>query len=300
MSYDKKNPLRVQGLCKTYPSFRLEDVSFSLAPGMITGFIGRNGAGKTTTINSVLSLVHPDSGEITFFGMPFAEHDREIKEKIGFVSAGMTYYTRKKLQVITGVAKTFYPAWDDGVYRSYMAEFGLDGEKTPAELSNGMKIKYALALAARRPDVYVIAADMLLGRVRKVQKRVLRDHLSNLHVLKSESRVLISRTIPDAFVDRVNLLCPDPWPKDKHEIKRLVCSDFLCRLRRVLKPGGILHMSTDHAPYFDAWLRFVGQLSWFERADGASDDVADIKTDFEELWLSQGKTVQHVNWRLVG
>ena len=44
----------------------------------------------------------------------------------------------------------------------------------------------------------------------------------------------------------------------------------------------------------------VGQLSWFERADGASDDVADIKTDFEELWLSQGKTVQHVNWRLVG
>ena len=147
MSYDKKNPLKVEGLCKTYPSFRLEDVSFSLAPGMITGFIGRNGAGKTTTINSVLSLVHPDSGEITFFGMPFAEHDREIKEKIGFVSAGMTYYTRKKLQVITGVAKTFYPAWDDGVYRSYMAEFGLDGEKTPAELSNGMKIKYALALA---------------------------------------------------------------------------------------------------------------------------------------------------------
>ena len=147
MATEMKSPLAVKGLCKEYPAFRLQDISFSLVPGSITGFIGRNGAGKTTTINSVLSFVHPDGGEIAFFGLPLAEHDREIKEKIGFVSAGMTYYTRKKLKVITAVTRSFYPAWDDGAYRRYMQDFGLDEEKTPAELSNGMKIKYALALA---------------------------------------------------------------------------------------------------------------------------------------------------------
>ena len=147
MDYEMKNPLSVQGLCKYYPAFRLEDVSFRLVPGTITGFIGRNGAGKTTTINAMLSFVRPDAGEIAFFGLDFAEHDREIKEKTGFVSAGMTYYTRKKLKTITGVVKTFYPGWDDGAYERWMRVFGLDGEKTPAELSNGMKIKYALALA---------------------------------------------------------------------------------------------------------------------------------------------------------
>jgi len=147
MGTEMKSPLKVQGLCKEYPAFRLEDVSFELTPGTITGFIGRNGAGKTTTINSMLSFVHPDSGEIAFFGMPWEDHDREIKEKIGFVSAGMTYYTRKKLKAITAVTKTFYPGWNDGTYRKYMEMFGLDGEKTPAELSNGMKIKYAMALA---------------------------------------------------------------------------------------------------------------------------------------------------------
>lgn len=147
MVSEMKSPLTVQGLCKEYPAFRLQDVSFSLVPGTITGFIGRNGAGKTTTINSVLSFVHPDAGEISFFGMPWEDHDREIKEKIGFVSAGMTYYTRKKLKAITAVTKTFYPAWDGEAYRKYMDAFGLDEEKTPAELSNGMKIKYALALA---------------------------------------------------------------------------------------------------------------------------------------------------------
>ena len=147
MVSEMKSPLAVKGLCKNYPAFRLQEVSFSLMPGTITGFIGRNGAGKTTTINSILSFVHPDSGEITFFGLPYPEHDREIKEKIGFVSAGMTYYTRKKLKAITAVTKTFYPAWDDTAYRKYMDAFGLDEKKTPAELSNGMKIKYALALA---------------------------------------------------------------------------------------------------------------------------------------------------------
>ena len=147
MDFEMKTPLAVQGLCKNYPAFQLRDVSFSLVPGTITGFIGRNGAGKTTTINSMLSFVRPDAGEISFFGMAYPEHDREIKERIGFVSAGMTYYTRKKLKAITAVTRTFYPGWDDTAYRKWMSVFGLDEEKTPAELSNGMKIKYALALA---------------------------------------------------------------------------------------------------------------------------------------------------------
>ena len=147
MDSEKRSPLAVQGLSKTYPGFRLEDVSFRLEPGTITGFIGRNGAGKTTTINSMLSFVRPDAGEISFFGLAFPENDREIKAKTGFVSAGMSYYTRKKLKAITAVVRSFYPDWDDKVYEKWMKAFGLDGAKTPAELSNGMKIKYALALA---------------------------------------------------------------------------------------------------------------------------------------------------------
>ena len=140
-------PLTVCGLEKNYPGFQLKDISFTLEEGKITGFIGRNGAGKTTTINAILSFVRPDAGDVSFWGVPFAEREREIRQKIGFVSAGMTYYTRKKLSAITAVTKSFYPEWDPREYDRYMAAFGLSGDKTPAELSNGMKIKYALALA---------------------------------------------------------------------------------------------------------------------------------------------------------
>ena len=140
-------PLSVRGLTKKYPAFELRDVTFDLVPGAITGFIGRNGAGKTTTLNSLLGFIRPDGGEVSFFGLDMKTSAEAIKQRIGFVSAGMTYYTGKKIKTITDVTRAFYPGWDDGTYRKYMSQFGLDEGKTPAALSNGMKIKYALALA---------------------------------------------------------------------------------------------------------------------------------------------------------
>lgn len=157
MENNMNAPLSVRGLCKNYPEFQLKSVSFSLEPGKITGFIGRNGAGKTTTINAVLALIRPDGGEVYFNGLTREEHAREILEKTGFVSAGMTFYTRKKLRVITGVTKSFYPDWNDAEYRKYMSAFGLSEDKTPAELSNGMKIKYALTLAlSHGADLFIL------------------------------------------------------------------------------------------------------------------------------------------------
>ncbi|MEG2519517.1 MAG: ABC transporter ATP-binding protein [Oscillospiraceae bacterium] len=141
------NVLTVNNLTKSYPGFKLDAVSFSLEEGKITGFIGRNGAGKSTTLNSLFNFVHPDSGEISFFGLDFKQSETEIKEKIGFVSSGVNYYPNKKLKKISAVTKMFYKQWDDDAYQKYMKMFQLDERKTPSRLSAGMKVKYALTLA---------------------------------------------------------------------------------------------------------------------------------------------------------
>ena len=60
--------VEVKKLVKKYPAFELGEVSFDIEEGKITGFIGRNGAGKTTTIKSMLNLIHPESGDIEYFG----------------------------------------------------------------------------------------------------------------------------------------------------------------------------------------------------------------------------------------
>ena len=139
--------LDVTGLCKAYPSFRLEDVSFQLPEGKITGFIGRNGAGKTTTLTALTGFVHPDAGSVRFFGMDWQGNERRVKQQIGYVSGGVGFYPSKRLRVITEVTRRFYPDWDEAMYSACMERFHLDGSKTPAQLSEGMKVKYALALA---------------------------------------------------------------------------------------------------------------------------------------------------------
>ncbi|MCE5343412.1 MAG: ABC transporter ATP-binding protein [Eubacteriales bacterium] len=141
------NALSIEGLTKRYESFTLSDVSFDVRQGEIMGFIGRNGAGKTTTLKAILNIVHPDAGKAVFFGLPFLQNELEIKRRVGFVSGGVDFYIRRKLQTITGVTRAFYPEWDEAAYRRYMQAFDLDERKTPALLSAGMRVKYNLALA---------------------------------------------------------------------------------------------------------------------------------------------------------
>ena len=151
------NIVELADVCKTYPAFRLDDVSFALEEGRITGFIGRNGAGKTTTIKSMLNLIHTDGGEISYFGMPLAGHEMEIKQRIGYSTGTVSWYPRKTIREIVDVTRTFYPGWDEEAYRRYMTLFGLDENKKPIELSEGMKVKFNLLLAlSHRAEVLIL------------------------------------------------------------------------------------------------------------------------------------------------
>ena len=149
--------VELKAVCKTYPAFRLKNVSFALEAGEITGFIGRNGAGKTTTIKSMLNLIHTDSGEISYFGMPLIGHEMEIKRRIGYSTGTVSWYPRKTIREIVSVTKTFYPNWDERAYRKYMSLFGIDENKKPIELSEGMKVKFNLLLAlSHRAEVLIL------------------------------------------------------------------------------------------------------------------------------------------------
>jgi len=139
--------LSVCHLEKQYPAFQLRDVSFRVQPGRIMGFIGRNGAGKTTTMKSILNLVHPDRGSIQFFGLDMPAHEFEIKQRIACIFGAANYYSQSSLYAISDVYRRFYPGWDDALYQTYLKHFALDPTKKIKQLSQGMSIKFALALA---------------------------------------------------------------------------------------------------------------------------------------------------------
>ena len=139
--------VEIRNLVKEYPSFTLKNVSFDICEGRITGFIGRNGAGKTTTIKAMLNLIHLDSGSVSYFGKPLLMNEAEIKKHIGYSTGTVNWYPRKKIKDIVDVVSRFYDTWDKQTYEKYLSMFNLDENKTPVELSEGMKVKFNLLLA---------------------------------------------------------------------------------------------------------------------------------------------------------
>jgi ABC-2 type transport system ATP-binding protein len=139
--------LSVDRLTKNFKTFSLNEVSFSLDQGYIMGFIGRNGAGKTTTIKSMLRLTYPNSGKVMMFGQDYQANEFALKQKIGVVLGGISFYPKKKLSSILSVTKRFYSAWDDDVCSRLMEQFNLDSSKQVDELSAGMRVKFSLLLA---------------------------------------------------------------------------------------------------------------------------------------------------------
>lgn len=139
--------LRVENLAKSYPTFELRDVSFSIEAGTITGFIGRNGAGKSTTLKCLEGAVHPDGGAIEYFGKPYPGNEDAIKEQVGFELNSADFYRTKRLSLIASITSNFYVNWSDAAYARYCKLFNLDQKKRIMDLSQGMRVKFALALA---------------------------------------------------------------------------------------------------------------------------------------------------------
>ncbi len=149
--------VEVRKLVKNYPGFRLNEVSFNVEAGRITGFIGRNGVGKTTTIKAMLNLIHPDGGTVWFFGKPIRENETEIKVRTGYSTGTVNWYPRRRIGDIVRVVRSFYDNWDGEAYLRYMELFGLDEDKTPMELSEGMKVKFNLLIAlSHRAEVLIL------------------------------------------------------------------------------------------------------------------------------------------------
>lgn len=141
------NILEVTGLCKSYRDFALKDITFSVPEGCIAGFIGVNGAGKTTTLKSILSLVRPSAGQIRIFGLDMAANEREIKDRIGVVFDDGQFYMELTLKEMKNVLAAAYSSWSESDFAGWLDRFELSPRQKISELSKGMRMKFALALA---------------------------------------------------------------------------------------------------------------------------------------------------------
>ena len=185
--------LTLENVNKKYPTFSLKDVSFSIKPGQIMGFIGRNGAGKTTTLKCIMNLIHFESGKISAFGKDMSENELENKQRIGFALSELNYYPNKTIGQLMDVTKRFYKDFDEQKFEQVCKMFNLDKNKKLEELSSGMKVKYSVAIAlSHKAELLIldeptsgldpVSRDEVLDIFREIVKNGERAILFSTHI----------------------------------------------------------------------------------------------------------------------
>jgi len=149
--------------------------------------------------------------------------------------------------------------------------------------------EHMAAQAARRSDVLVIGAEPFQNGVASALRHIDEQALGNVRVHDGDARDLMAR-LPDACLDRAYILFPDPWPKARHNKRRIIQAETVAELARLLKPGGRLRFASDWADYVDWTLeRFVMSPAFRWTAGQAADwriPPADhITTRYEEKRL---------------
>ena len=148
---------------KAFDGFAIKDLSFQVKKGFVTGFVGANGAGKSTSIKLIMNLLQPDSGTVKVFGLSYKEHEKEIKQKIGFVYDENVFYEHLTLIEMKKLIKPMYERWDDELFDSYIKLFQLPLKKKLKTFSKGMMMKASLAIALSHHAELIIMDEPTAG-----------------------------------------------------------------------------------------------------------------------------------------
>lgn len=174
--------IELTDLCKQYPKFQLEHVSFRLPMGYVMGFIGENGAGKTTVMKSMLHLIHPDSGQILLLGQDASKENADLKQKIGVVLDTANFPQSFNTNDVNQMLKRVYSNWDEALYWQYINQFQLPEKKKFKDFSMGMKKKLAVAAALSHHPTLLILDEVTAGLDPMVREEILdvfRDFVSD-------------------------------------------------------------------------------------------------------------------------
>ena len=141
------NFLEVSNLSKSFKSFALKDISFTLPKGYIMGLIGPNGSGKTTTIKLILNMMKREGGEVKIMELDNCADENAVKSKLGVVFDSNCFCDDWTVSRTERSVSVFYKNWNSGKFSRLLGRFGIERKKKVKELSKGMQMKLMLACA---------------------------------------------------------------------------------------------------------------------------------------------------------
>jgi tRNA (guanine-N7-)-methyltransferase len=150
---------------------------------------------------------------------------------------------------------------------------------------------FLVAMAEKYPERNFLGIERLVGRVRSACGRASRQAVRNLRVLRVETSYAVNYLLPPNSIAAASLLFPDPWPKKRHERRRIVTIDFLAAVHRLLAPGGSFRIATDQADYFAVMRELIANSAFVEVP---TEEEAFPLSTFEKRFLADGAPIHRL------
>jgi tRNA (guanine-N7-)-methyltransferase len=169
--------------------------------------------------------------------------------------------------------------------------------KTPIHLEIGMgKGQFIYTHALNNPNIQYVGLEKFDSVIVRALEKMIENPLNNLYLVRADAIGLNNIFLPNS-IERIYLNFSDPWPKAKHEKRRLTYRTFLTLYQGLLKPGGEIHFKTDNRSLYLYSLESIkdyGMEITLNTEDLHRLDVPNVMTEFEEKFKKQGKKIYKI------
>ncbi|WP_090557602.1 tRNA (guanosine(46)-N7)-methyltransferase TrmB [Pedobacter hartonius] len=178
-----------------------------------------------------------------------------------------------------------------------------NGNPVVLELACG-KGEYAVNMAKAFPEKNFIGIDLKGNRLWRGARTGVDENIGNLAFLRIQIEDIVEYFGKDE-VEEIWITFPDPQPQDSREKKRLTFPGFLNKYKEFLKPGGKINLKTDNDGLYAYTVEVVEQQGLICHKKTAElyhsefyDDVLQIKTHYERIYLKQDKNINYIQFSL--
>ncbi|MGE5212279.1 MAG: tRNA (guanosine(46)-N7)-methyltransferase TrmB [Nitrospirota bacterium] len=172
----------------------------------------------------------------------------------------------------------------------------LFGRKAPLHVDLGCGDGSFLCEMARQfPKRNFLGIERLTKRVEKVRLKA--EKIENVRVLRADTLFAVRYLLPACSVEAFYLLFPDPWPKRRHQFRRIFTRDFLDAIAVALEQHGVLRVATDQLDYFHQIERVSRSHLQFQSVPQLPDDSMFPVTKFERKFRDQGAQIYRLTLR---
>jgi tRNA (guanine-N7-)-methyltransferase len=172
----------------------------------------------------------------------------------------------------------------------------LFGRNAPLHVDLGCGDGSFLCEMARQfPKRNFLGIERLSKRVEKVRRKA--EKIENVRILRADTLFAVCHLLPECSVEAFYLLFPDPWPKRRHQFRRIFTRDFLDAIAAALEKRGVFRVATDQLDYFYQIDRLSRAHLQFEVVARSLEDAALPVTKFERKFREQSTAIYRLTLR---